>query len=923
MNFVKTYVIFLGSVAFIIISCSDRIAETKDNIRIGFSQCFSDHPWRDAMNHSMRIQASLYPEVELEIYEAHNDIQRQIEHVEKMINDGVDVLIISPIETDMIVPALEKAYDLGIPIILIDRKINSQKYSSYVGGDNLEVGRNAGNYIISSTLDKANVIELMGGDKSTPVMERSKGFRQIVSQAPSIVLLKSLKGIETGIPKEQFSTVLDSLGQNNIDYIYAFNDQLALQAWQVAREKGLEKQIKFIGVDGLNGPNGGIDLVREGILEATILYPTGGAEAIEMAMEIVAGKEVPKDNILNTTVIDLRNADMMKNQFDKINNQQLDIEQQIAALRILEERYFAQNTLMKVTMALLAIILSLTFYSIYSIFAIRKKNRQLQLTNKKVTVQRNQIKKIADELKQTSEAKYNFFTGISHEFKTPITLILSSLESIREMARAKGSRIVEEVELINNNSNRLLRLINNLLDFRKVEDRKFNLTVSHTNLFAFSKSVYEDFKHEAKRRNISFEISCNNKDLEVYLDRNLMDKVYFNLLSNAFKFTPDNGRVHIVIHDEIDKNTVTVSFKDTGIGIPKKELANIFQPFFKGSNNRKNSTGIGLHLSKEFVELHKGTLVVSSVHGTDFSMTLKKGNTHFDEDEIIQEPDLVDEAVIEFNQNAYVEDAYRMEEIMEDQEQYCILIIEDNPDLLSFLEKKLKVEFDINLSDGTDAVEKALEIIPDIIICDLILPDKNGFEICEILKKDLRTSHVPIIVLTAMNDKQSYLQGLQSGADLYLTKPFSYSILVQSIKSLLYNREKLRFYYTNNIYKIEQTDSFGNLEQQFINTLNTIIKENLDNSDFSVEQLADTLHVSRVQLYRKVKAILGLSISDYISNFRLEKAKTMLEITSLSISEIAYGNGFSSPNYFSTSFKNKFGNSPAAYRKVHGIVSTS
>lgn len=923
MNFVKTYVIFLGSVAFFFISCSDWIADTQDHIRIGFSQCLSDHPWRDAMNHSMRIEASLYPEVELEIYEAHNDVRRQIAHVEKLINDGVDVLIISPIETEMIVPAIEKAYDLGIPIILIDRKINSQKYSSYVGGDNLEVGRNAGNYIITSTSDNANVIELMGADKSTPVMERSKGFRQMVSQAPSIALLKSLKGIETGIPKEQFSTVLDSLGQKNIDYIYAFNDQMALQAWQVAREKGLEKKIKFIGVDGLNGPNGGIELVREGILEATILYPTGGAEAIEIAMEIVAGKEVPKDNILNTTVIDLRNADMMKNQFDKINNQQLDIEQQITALRMQEERYYAQNTLLKVTMALLAIILSLTFYSIYSIFAIRKKNRQLQLTNKKVTVQRNQIKKIADELKQSSEAKYNFFTGISHEFKTPLTLILSSIESIREMARAKGTGIVEEVELINNNSNRLLRLINNLLDFRKVEDRKFNLKVSNTNLFAFSKSLYEDFKHEAKRRNISFEISCNNKDLEVYLDRNLMDKVYFNLLSNAFKFTPDNGLVHIVIHDVIDQNTVTVCFKDTGIGIPKNEIQNIFKPYFKGSNNRKISTGIGLHLSKVFVELHKGKLAVVSVHGTEFNMTLLKGKAHFDEDEIIEEPDLVNEAVIEFNQYASLEDPSLMKETMEAQEKYSILIIEDNPDLSSFLEKKLKVEFDISLSDGTDAIEKALETIPDIIICDLILPGKNGFEICEILKKDLRTSHVPIVVLTAMSDKEFYLRGLQSGADLYLTKPFSYSILVQSIKSLLYNREKLRFYYTNNIYKIEQTDSFGNLEQQFINNLNKIIKENLDNSGFTVENLATSLRISRVQLYRKVKAILGFSISDYISNFRLEKSKAMLETTSLSVSEIAYGSGFSSPNYFSTSFKNKFGNSPAAYRKAHGIVPTS
>ncbi|WP_237332502.1 helix-turn-helix domain-containing protein [Zobellia amurskyensis] len=489
------------------------------------------------------------------------------------------------------------------------------------------------------------------------------------------------------------------------------------------------------------------------------------------------------------------------------------------------------------------------------------------------------------------------------------------MESLHEIAKDKGVKMLNEVELVHNNSNRLLRLINQLLDFRKVEDRKFTLRASKTNLFEFSENITNDFKREAKKRNISFKLSSNNLDLELFIDRNLMDKVYFNLLSNAFKFTPDNGKIEITIEDAENKNTVDICFKDSGIGIPEKDMAKVFQAFFKGSNNRKNSSGIGLHLSKEFVEMHKGSIQVKSLHGSEFIVTLYKGQAHFDENEIITEQDLIDTSIIDFTSEYLMDDNYLIQAPTDETEKYSILIVEDNRDLSAFLKNKLQLEYDVYLSDGMDAVEKALETIPDIILCDVNLPDKNGFEICEILKKDLRTSHIPTIILTALGDQESYLKGLQSGADLYLTKPFSYSILIQSIKSLLYNREKLRFYYTSNIHKIEQIDLFGNIEQQFINEMNSLIKDNLGNSDFSVENLAENLKISRVQLYRKVKAIMGISISDYISKIRLEKAKSMLENSSLSISEIAYSTGFSSPNYFSTAFKNSYGTSPGTFRK--------
>lgn len=904
--------IILFLIISILTSCSQKTEEKR--INIGFSQGLGGHPWREAMNHSMEVQASLYSNIDLNILKAEGVAHQQVEDIRSMIEKNMDVIIVSPIEPDTLVPIIEEAYAKGIPIVLLDRKINSDNYTTYIGSNNVEVGREAGNYIFSISQKKpVNVIEIRGDDSSSPTRERSKGFHEVVDNQPNINLIKSFKGL----PANEFMKTLDSLEGDNINFIFSFNDELASQAWEIARKSGVENNIKFIGVDGLNFDKGGIQMVLDGKFSATILYPTGGAEAIEAAVKISNGETVSKRQVLSTTIIDRFNADIMRNQFNRIDEQQATIENQVLAVKKQEQLYYSQNNLLKLSIAVLILILGLAIYSVYSIMTIRKKNRQLILTNEKITVQRNQIQKIAHEVKESNEAKFNFFTGLSHEFKTPITLILSSIESLKESYTGKGNKSPYELELVNRNSNRLLRLINNLLDFRKIEDKMFNMRASKTHVYNFTYGVYRDFETEAKRRGINFKIKTNNEDLELFFDRNLMDKVYFNLLSNAFKFTPDNGKIEIEIHDKLDGNHINIHFKDNGIGIPADEIEGVFKPFFKGSNNRKNSSGIGLHLSKQFIELHLGKIQVKSFQGTEFIITLFKGSTHFNEDQLIVQSEVTEADTWELTSDIEpTEHDVTSNEFNSEDDRYTILLIEDNQDLSYFLKNKLQTEFQIMLSDGSDAEEKAFDIIPDIIICDVNLPVKNGFEICKLLKNDLRTSHIPVVILTALGSKESFVQGLKAGADLYLTKPFSFPILTQSIKSLLYNREKLRYYFTNNIAKLVSNKSFGNVEQEFVAKLNTFIKDNLEDSDFSVENLAVDLNMSRVQLYRKVKAIFGINVSDYINNFKLEIAKGMLDNTQLNISEIAYKNGFSSPNYFSTVFKSKYGMSPNSYRNA-------
>ncbi len=897
--------IYILLVLITMFSCNSN-DNSKKTISIGFSQSIDHDIWRKSMDHAMEVEVSLHPEVNLTIYNANRQAKKQIRDIEKFIEDKVDVIIVSPYESDSIIPIIEKASTKGIPVIIVDRKVNTSNYTAYLGADNVEVGRIAGKQIVSLSKGNANVVEIKGAYYTSPGLERSSGFRQIVNEYRGIKVI-TLNAQNDELPKKEFVKILDTY--SDVNYVYAYNDIIAYQAWLVAKEKKLEKKIKFIGVDGINGPNGGIQLVKDKILDATVLYPTGGSEAIKLALKIANKEIVPKNNKLNTILIDSLNADIMSNQFDKITIQQSDIEQQQSVIKSQEEKYSSQSNLLKLLFFLFILALGLAFFSIYSRIAVSRKKKELEEINKKIVSQRNEIEKFSEELKLSNEARLNFFTGLSHEFKTPLTLILSSIESLGNEFRNKGVSVNKEINLMYNNSRRLLRLINQLLDYRKTEDQKFTLRASKTNILDFSKSIISDFDREAKKRNIDFSLTTNNPELEVYMDRNLMDKVYFNLLSNAFKFTPEKGKISIVIKEDKHSKTVKIYFKDSGIGIPENELKEVFTAFYQGSNNYRNSSGIGLHLSKSFVELHKGKIEINSKNGAEFIITLPLGKEHLDEKYIIKEP------ILDFvHEPDYLDSEFiQIVEPKNTEDKYSILYIEDNKELLDFVSHKFSAEYTFFASDGSNAIERALELIPDIIICDLNLPGLNGFQICEILKKDLRTSHIPIIMLTASDNQDSYLKALESGADIFLTKPFNLKVLAQSIKGLLFNREKLRFYYTNNILNIEDGD-FGVSEQDFLRKLNDLIEKNLDNSAYTVEDLARSLTISRVQLYRKVKAILGISVSDHINNMRLDKSKELLKKSELNISEIAYAVGFSSPNYFSTSFKNKFGVTPKEYK---------
>ncbi|WP_348712533.1 ATP-binding protein [Tenacibaculum sp. 190524A05c] len=518
-------------------------------------------------------------------------------------------------------------------------------------------------------------------------------------------------------------------------------------------------------------------------------------------------------------------------------------------------------------------------------------------------------------LDDSSTTASNFFKGISYDFKTVVSLILSSTESLMNSNSNHDSK---ELNLIHDNANLLLKMVNQLLEFRKLENNEFDLKVSRTSISSLVSSVYSTFQKEAQKKKIVFSFNSNVNSLELFVDRELVRNMIFNLLSNAFKFTPIQGKISVDIYEK--ENLVCIAVKDSGIGISVTDKEKIFNQFYQGNNNQQSSSGIGLYLAKAYAELHKGTIEVISKEniGSEFIISLPKGEDHFSENQLI-----VEEDIQVGHSDSLTDSSEHIKEDLNSNEE-IVLIIEDNDDLRFFLKSKLKKSYEVHESDGINVESKILETIPDVIVSDVNLPQKNGFELCEFVKNDERTSHIPVIMLTSLDTDEAHIKGLKSGVDMFLTKPFNLSVLSESIESLLYNRKQIQKYlkqlYLNTSKERPKKVEGKNKDKEvaFIGKLNELIQKNLDDSSFTVEILAEELHISRVQLYRKTKAVLGITISDYIQNIRLEKSKELLiGDNNLSIADIAYSVGFSSPNYFSTAFRNKYDQTPNEYKHAH------
>ena len=538
----------------------------------------------------------------------------------------------------------------------------------------------------------------------------------------------------------------------------------------------------------------------------------------------------------------------------------------------------------------------------------------------------------AIQIEKLNNKKLQFFTNISHEFRTPLTLIINPLQDIiknKNLSLPDG--VLNKLHTIQKSSDRLSRLINELMDFNRLQFNKMTVQVQQIEVVSFTKEIVSFFEEEASSRGINLRFESNKEEFKDWLSPKMFEKIIFNVISNAFKVTPDNGKicVKITVFDELDNFPLIgsdanypffeVNIEDSGAGLDKKDIKKIFDRFYQVNNLNKayyGSTGIGLEVVRGFIELHKGKIEVESELGvgTIFKLLFPIGEEFFDENEVLQE-----EFIRDKKENFIPSIKREAKELMNDDEEqlrtHTILIVEDNVELRNYLKDELKKDYKVLLAEnGQIGFELALQKLPDLILTDVIMPVMNGLDLCKNIKLNLKTSHIPLLMLSAKALIEDKLEGIDSGADLYLSKPFDMDLLRSSLAQLITSRQIMFNKFYNGITKNAKAKT-TTLDNEFIQKALNYINENISESELSVEVLASEVFLSRSQLYRKIKTLTGVSVNEFIRNVRLEKAKELIEFGNDNINEISYKVGFSSPSYFTKCFKEKFGYLPTHNNK--------
>lgn len=900
----------IGSL-YLIILCNLLLCSCGNKPRkyiIGVSQCSMD-AWREKLNSELQTAEYLNDSIEVRLASADDDNDSQLSQINYFIDQGVSLLIVSPNQVNTISPALERAQQKGIPVILVDRKTQSKKYTAFIGCDNYLLGKLVGDYIAQRLNGKGRIVEIRGLDNSSPAIDRHRGFVDALNAYPDLQIVAS----ESGDWKEQSgSEVMKRVlsKTQDFDYVFAQNDRMAYGAYKVACEHGLKDKCRFVGVDGLAGKHGGLELVRQGVLEASMLYPTKGDEVIALAMKILRHEPFARDNYLSTSIVTRNNAEL-------ILMEAKDSERQRSSLDMLHRKVSQYNSAYHVqrffTLGLVLLVVLIVVVAIYMFRSYLVKTR----LNEQLAQSNDELKRLNEEVLELTHSRLVFFTNISHELRTPLTLIADPVEMLLDDRSIKG-RSRELLQMVQRNALSLQQLVGSILDFRKIQNGKMELSLSRFDLPEALQQWTGDFAMTAQRKKIQMHLDTSHfSSADVVADKEKLARIVFNLLSNALKYTPAGGFIHVSLADEGERLRIEV--KDSGKGIDKEELTKVFERFFQ-AKGAASGTGIGLALVKSFVELHHGEVRVESElgKGTCFIVLLPRQQEGFVEE---PQPAAADKSSSFSDDGSlqYIDDGERhggklQQIISEHDEKPTILIIDDNNDIRQYERTLLQdYYFVLEASDGREGLEIARKEVPDLVICDVMMPVMDGLEFTQQLKTNTATSHIPVIMLTAKNLEEHRAEGYEQGADSYITKPFHSKVLLARVENLLHQRAHLRQLFAQGAAEGKETEEVSKQDDRdkaFVKQLHDIIKSNMGNSDFGVEDIGAEIGLSRVQLYRKVKAITGSSVVDLLRKARLAKARRLLEANSMNISEVAYEVGFSSPSYFTKCFKDEYGMLP-------------
>lgn len=521
-----------------------------------------------------------------------------------------------------------------------------------------------------------------------------------------------------------------------------------------------------------------------------------------------------------------------------------------------------------------------------------------------------------------NQAKLRFFTNISHEFRTPITLILSPVEKIIKEKNI-DEKIRSKLDLVLKNGRRLLRIVNQLLDLRKIDGEKMTLKVEKGDIVKFIKSLVYSFEEYAMQKKISLVFECPFPELQMWFDPDKTDKIFFNLLSNAFKFTGEGGQVTVKIsrkkseENENPASYIQIEINDTGKGIEKEHMDKIFDRFYQVNENTtyNQGSGLGLALTKSFVDIHHGKIFVDSIPcaGTSFKVLLPESDSVFsDEEKIMNARPVYNQYIhpIPLIDTDSQSEANKAGKIFPD----TILVVEDNYDLRNYLFEELKDEYNLRVvSNGNDGLKVAVDELPDLIISDIMMPELNGFELCKAIKSNIITSHIPVLLLTAKTENEQKIEGYSYGADAYITKPFDIDSLKAQVKQIIQNRKRLKEKFSSYVFSHDENENQHSYNDKFIDKVTNHIMKNLEEQSLNVEHLSQDLGMSRGHLHRKIKSAVGLGPNEYIRMIRLKEAAKLMIKNNLNISEISLMVGFNNPAYFTKCFKDYYHLSPTEF----------
>lgn len=924
----KLHLIIYVAIIVLLTGC----AQQPRKYVIGVSQC-SEDTWRDKLNDELKMGEYLNDSLIVKLASSNDDNMLQNKQVNQFIDEGVDLLIVSPNQLSAISKSVERAYDKGIPVILYDRKTNSDKYTAFIGCDNYTIGKSMGTFIAQQLQGKGRIVEIRGLEGSSPALERHRGFMDAIKPYPGLQVVAS----EGGNWKEEggIQAMKRILKQTqDFDYVFAHNDCLAWGAYVAARQMRVKRNYKYTGVDGMATEGGGLELVRDGIFEASYLYPTKGDEVIALAMKILKHQPYERDNYLSTSIITQANAALTL-------MEARDAERQTHNLKTLHKQvnqYLSDYNSQKVMLIGLCLFLFVCLAAAALIFrgylikvklneTLAKTNGELKRLNVELGEKNGELKRLNEEVLELTHSRLVFFTNISHELRTPLTLIADPVEMLLEDSGIKG-KSRELLKMVQRNALALQQLVSNILDFRKIQNGKMELKLYRFDIVKTLTMWVGDFQLTAERKQIRLHLDVDDLkgSHEMIADQEKISRIVFNLLSNALKYTPAGGEIFVSLKDE--GANLRLDVKDTGKGISQDEADKIFERFFQ-AKGAASGTGIGLALVKSFVELHHGEARVESEpgKGSDFIVVIPR-EQEGDSQVIHNDVDIVDNSVnasastgknvVDESVLQYIDDGDRsrgkvQQLVNENTNRPTVLVIDDNTDIRQYERTLLQDEYIVlEAADGKEGLAVALKEVPDLVICDVMMPVMDGLELTEQLKTNTATSHIPVIMLTAKNLEEHRAEGYEHGADSYITKPFHSKVLLARIENLLRQRQLLKHLYQG-VQEAEKEISEAHLEdrdRQFLKQLQAIIQKNLSDSEFGVEDMGQQIGLSRVQLYRKVKAMTGSSVVDLLRKARLAKARRLLETRSMSVSEVAYEVGFSAPSYFTKCFKEEYGMLP-------------